>query len=301
MYLPFLSAMELVELTNLSKKSASINDYGLLTENTLDIIQKQKTALSNPVLFDSVQSYFNAIHSSLALDQWYQAFSTLSETCKRKAMKIMSTQLLYLHVVALCLPPEIVKNHIIFFLLDGYKEAVEQFYTVSFVQAFDVYHEIKIELTDDTKPVGPLYAQSQKMRDLIFKMQKNPWYYSLPIVEFEDKQEIAELPEDIKNIYLGGKSIFILPDEQHNFCTPNKICRGTLISSCTGLGSFGLMSGAGAAVGACNGCGPQLACVPIFLKINVGMSCAFGCAVPCFTLLLTSYRKLQEYSEYITI
>src|SRR5262249_16946321 len=136
--------------------------------------------------------------------------------------------------------PEIVKEHIIRHMLDDEEEAVKQFYALPFTQAFSLYHGIKVKLKDGTKPVGPLFAKSEKVREFILDLQKNPWYYYQPIVNFEDKEEIDSLPEDVRNIYLQGKEIFVLPDAQHNNCVPRTLMKNSLIGVIAGLVPAGL-------------------------------------------------------------
>jgi len=185
-----LHAMELVELTNVSKKLPSINEHELLTESIFSDIEDQQQEQSKSVIIISAPEYLEAVHSSLKLDESYNAFRALSDGAKQTVLRTMSVQLLYLHAIAFCLPPEVVKDHIICTLLDDEEEAVKNFYNLPFAQAFNVYHIIKLNLADKSLPVGPLYAQSPQVHELVMKLQKNPWYYSQPIISFEDNEEI---------------------------------------------------------------------------------------------------------------
>jgi len=230
-----LSAMEF-ESTELSKKSSSINGYGSLADNMFSDIENQQQEQSKSVIIISAPEYLEKVHSSLKLDEWCKSFCTLSDGAKRRVVRTMSTQLLYLHAIALCLPPEIVKDHIILALLDDENDAVKNFYDLPFVQAFDLYYDIKSSLADDTIPVGPLYAKSPQVRELILKLQKNPWYYSQPIMSFEDNEA---LPDDIKKMYLRGKEILVLPDDEHNGCAQKKLCAGAFASVVVGTVLFG--------------------------------------------------------------
>lgn len=295
-----LSAME-IELTNLSKKSPSLNSYGSLTENTFDMIQNQKQMLSKLMVSNPVHAYFDELHSSLKLDQLRESFSALPEEGKCKAMKAMSTQLLYLHALALCLPPEIVRNHIVYCMLDEEKEAVEQFYDLPVLYAFDLYHEIKMGLADDTMPVGPLYAKSSQVRGLILELQKDPWYYFHSIVSPEKKEEIDAVSEDIKNMYLHDKTILVLPDDEHNECTPKKLCIVALTASSIGLGTFGIFSAFYASLGACCWCGAKWAFSYPILPMNLSMSFAGAGIYSCLLGLCDGCCSLRHHSQEITI
>jgi len=297
-----LYAMELVELENVSKKSLSINGYESLTENAFDMIQEQKKVFSNPVVINLAYAYLDAVHASLKLDQISRAFCALPAISKREVMSIMSIQLLHLHALVLCFPPEIV-NHIIFCMLNGEKEALEYFYALPFTDAFDLYHEIKTKLADDTKPVGPLYAKSQQVRDLILKVQKKPWYYSRPIVDFENKGEIDLLSGDIKNMYLHDKQILVLPDDEHNRCTQKNLCTQALISGGLGLGSFGALSAVFGMLGACGACGTPagIACSPFVLVTNSVASFGSGGFFFCMLYGGEGCRSLYHHSQEVTI
>ncbi len=292
-----LHAMELIDLTELSL----IDNYGSLTKDTCDIIQQQRQTLANPVFINPAGAYLDAIQSSLKLDQLSRSFSTLSEQHKCEVMRTMSLQLLYLHAIALCFPPEIVKKHIILSLLDGNANAVEQFYTMPFVQAFDLYHEIKEGLSDDTQPVGDLYAESKHVRDLVLKLQKNSWYYAHPVINFEDNEEIGLLPGDIKSMYLGGKKILVLPDDEHNECTPKKLCISALIAGGGGLVIFGGVSAVFAIIEACTKSAIIGPCSPLVLGMNAGAS--FGVVSFSFCMLFScgACNKLRKHSQQVII
>jgi hypothetical protein len=295
-----LHAMEL-EVASLSKKSPSINGYGSLSANVFDDIEDQQQEQSKSVMIMSAPEYLEKVHSSLKLDEWCNAFRTLSEGAKRIVVRTMSTQLLYLHAIVFCLPPEVVKDHIISALLDGEEEAVKIFYGLPFGPAFDVYHDIKSRLADDSLPIGPLYAKSPEVRALILKVQKNPWYYSQPVVNFEDNAEIGLLPDDIKSMYLRGKEILVLPDDEHNECTSKKLCIIALIAGGLGTGLFGGASALGASISAC-GCLPFNPCDPITLGVNLAFS--YGgvtCCVFCGNFGRAGYESLCVHSQKVTI
>jgi len=291
-----LHAMELIDLTQLPL----IDDYGSLTEDTFDIIQQQKQTFSNPVFINPAGAYLDAVQSSLKLDQLHKSFCSLSERSKREVMRTMSLQLLHLHAVALCLPPEIVKDHIILSLLDGNTDAAEQFYNVPFVQAFDLYHEIKEGLSDDTQSIGDLYAQSKQIRDLVLKLHKKPWYYSQPIINFEDNEEIGLLPDDIKSRYLGGKKILVLKEGKRNSVTPKEVCIGALISSGIGMVLFGGSSAVFAIVGACSTTGAKLACSSMVLGVTAGASGGVSSLFFVF-MLCAGCESLRRHAQEITI
>ncbi len=292
-----LHAMELIDLTEVSL----IDDYGSLTKDTCDIIQQQTQTFLNPVFINPAGAYLDAIQSSLKLDQLSRSFCALSEKSKREVMRTMSLQLMYLHAITLCFPPEIVKDHIILSLLDGNTNATEQFYTMPFVQAFDLYHEIKTGLSDDRQPVGDLYAESKQVRDLVLKLQKTPWYYSQPIIDFEDNEEIGLLSGDIKNRYLGGKKILVLPDNAHNKCTPKKLCAYGWMFGGIGLGMFGCLEAIFAIVGAVAGSGAAFACHPMSLLASGSFSVTSTLIPFCYSNVRDGCNSLHRHSQEITI
>lgn len=223
-----LSAMEF-ELTNLSQRSSSINGYGSLTENIFSTIQEQKRELSKSLLVNPVRAYLDEFHASFKLDQVYKSFAALPEKCKRAAMRTMSLQLLYAHALALCLPPEIIKNHIIRLMLDDEGDAVEQFYTLSsFTQAFDVYHEIKTSKKNDDHSIGSVFAKYCKARDLISKALTNSWYSYVPIISQEDIAKIESLDAHIKNSFLHERGIFVTDREIGMYDKSEHFCHKTL-------------------------------------------------------------------------
>jgi hypothetical protein len=63
---------------------------------------------------------------------------------------------------------------------------------------------------------------------------------------------------------------------------------------------FGIIETFLAVVGACNGCGPQLAIHLIAFAVNLPFS-FFGCIVNAFTLAAVASDELYNYSEYKTI
>lgn len=287
-----IHAMEL-ELTELSKKSLSINEYESLADNMFSDIEDQQQEQSKSVMIMSAPEYLEKVHS-LKLDEWGKSFRALSEGAKRKVMRIMSTQLLYLHALAFCLPPEVVKDHIICALLDGENDAVKNFYDLPFGPAFELYHDIKSSLPDKSLPVGLLYAKSPQVRELILGLQKNPWYYFQPIISLEDNEEIGLLSDDMKNMYLAGKKISVISDETRDFFTPKTLCLATLFGCGMGLVSWGIAEGM---VSCCFGGG---VCTPISLKVGGGMVPSVG-LITGASFLGVGYCDLRYRSQQVTI
>lgn len=289
-----LHAMELVELTELSKKSSS-NGYGSLADNIFGDINDQQQEQSKSVIIISAPAYLEAVHASLKLDEWYNAFRALSEGAKRTVLRTMSTQLLYLHAIAFCLPPEIVQDHIICALLDGEEDAVKNFYALPFGPAFDVYHDIKSNLADDSLPVGPLYAKSPQVRELILKLQKNPWYYSQPVISLEDNEEMGLLSDDMKNMYLAGKTISVVSNETLNSLRPKQLCLFSSFVCAIGLVSMGVTGG----IMSCFMSDKTLI-VPTLLKVGAIVLPSTG-LIGCGSVLCVGHSDLRNRSQQVTI
>ncbi len=78
--------------------------------------------------------------------------------------------------------------------------------------------------------------------------------------------------------------------------------RPTLAAGCAGSGTFGIVEGIVAAIGACNGCGPQLACQPLVLGLNYLFLVLLVCLLPWVAFLLIGFDKLHHHfsrSDYI--
>lgn len=294
-----LFAMEL-ELIDFSKQLV-LSDEESFTENIFDTIQEQQIALLQSTEDNSAQTYYNDLYSLLTLDRLPEKFNRLSEKCKREVLQTISTPLLYLHVLAVNLPPDIIKNHIIFCMLDHEEEAVEKFYALPLMRALDIYHTIKSELINDAVRVGPLYAQSSQVRDLILKLQKEPWYYSSSIVNFESKEKIDLLPEELKNTYLHGKKILVLPTNDFATCIPKKIGETALLWCSMGACLFGSVSAIWTVGGLIVGSGYGMACNPLVLSMNSGVSFGFSGVWSCIFCAQKGWQDLCDHSEHMTL
>lgn len=295
-------AMELVELTELSKKSSSMNGYGSLTEDTFDIIQEQKKALNESVT--SIQTNDNTMLSFLSLHTMCQSFKTMSEDDIRLAIKNLPTHLfkskkllLLLSAVMILLPE--VTHYICLHMLDGEKDAADLFFTLPFLQAFDLYHEIKKTKMNDNQTIGSLYVKYYDARDLILKAQESPWYSYVPLMPPEDKEKIDLLDADIKNSFLQEQEIFLTdkefgPGEKLRHCLamalPKPLCMvvtGVGFASCVFTFVFGLT----AAIG-----GIKIACNPGVVSTAIGASIGGGIVAP---FRLCADRDAEEYREQV--
>ncbi len=235
-------------ITSLQAMEIAQEQSPLLTENTLDIIHKQQHALYRPV------KQISSPHS-LPLSEIRKYFCALSDDCKHTIIKTMSTPLLLLSCVAICLPPELVKEHICLPMMDGeimpdlkqeemdnlkkqFDIAAEQFYTTPIGQAFDLYQAIKIWLADDTKPIGPVYAMSQVEQRALLGV-KLSWYYSAPIINGENEELLNGLSDELKQMYLQDKNPVVLKDKRN-------LCKAIGAGSCV----FGSTLGSTIALGA---------------------------------------------------
>lgn len=229
---------------------ASVNNYGSLTENTLNAIRGQEYALYEPIW------HAQAPFSLLSLRDIHNHFCDMPEDDKKATLKTMSTQLLLLSCVATCLPEELVKDHICFFMMDGCKPAAEKFYVTPLLEHFELYHDIKVRLADDTKPIGPLYAASQKDRNMILHV-KTSHASSVPVICRTDKKVIDQIEDSIRDTYLKGMTVSVVRDSRIEECIEKGACytvTGVLILDAfvTG-GLFGVSIVA---------CGKQVVCQP---------------------------------------
>jgi len=242
-------------------------------------IENQQQELSKGVVVNPAAAYLEAVHSSLKLDELHKSFCALSEKSKRTVLRTMSTQLLYLHAIALCLPPEIVKDHIVFYMFDGEKKAIEkavnQFYVLPVIQAFDVYHTIQVELIDDTKPISPLYAASQEERNAI--LIKAPRFSSVVRVNVETKKLLDEMPDELK-VYVKDKKVIVLGEFDRDLYDPKQLTFGVMENGCIAVSSGALVFGVLEGFWALVACGPNLACSPTILIIDAALSGATGAA-----------------------
>ncbi len=286
MCVPLLYAMEVIELEDISNVS-SIHHYESLSEDIFNDIEEQKQAL-----YGSITDY-NTLLTSSSLHQMSQCFYALSDDSKRIVINNMpaclfkSKNLSLLLSAMMLLPPEVIQ-YVCLHMLDGEKDASEQFYVLPFVQALDRYYQIKIGLADDAKPVGPLYLKPEQVCDLaLLRMHEKPWYLPISFVSFDDNKEINSLDETTKNLYLAGKELFVLPEgDGYTLCTKNNLYSIALASG-IGLCAFSLGSGIGATVGALSSGVGSVLCNPAFVVINgvascvLGISASYGCS--CIT------------------
>ncbi len=254
---------------------------------------------------------------SFSLENIRKQFCAMSDDYKRAVMKTMSTQLLLLSCVAIYLPPELVKN-ICLSMMDGkvasdltqekidmlrekIDMAAEVFYTMSIGQAFDLYYGIKIKLKDKTKPIGLLYIASESERNVVLGL-KSSWYYAQPVINFNDKEKIDLLSDDLKQTYLQGQEIFVLPDDAHNAWAPTTLGRNILIGTGAGVGTLGVMSALGALIAVSCGCPvSSILCNPGFLGANLSITGLFALATPFCGLHDDECCGVCRHSHHMTL
>lgn len=221
-----LHAME-IEQTGPSKS----NDYGSFVKKKLNVVRGQMRAW-----YESIQQMQTHRDLSLfSLQDIKKELCAMFDDDKKEIIKNMSTQLLMLSCIATYLPEDVVKDHICLFMLDGCRQEAETFYKTPLIEHFELYHNFKTRLADDTKPIGPLYAASQGERDLILGLQQ-PWYCALPVMCLDRKKMLDEMRDELKQIYTLGKKISVIPDDL------NRLKLNVLISIVPGLLIFGLMA-----------------------------------------------------------
>lgn len=247
----------------------SINNYGSLAENALYSIRGQEGALYKPI--KQVQAYQGIPFSSLSLRDIRQHFCAMSDNCKRAIIKTMSTQLLLLACVATLLPEDLVKDHIGLFVFDGHKGAAEKFYKIPLLEHFELYHDIKLRLADDTKPIGPLYVASQLERLVILRVEA-PF-------NFDGQKAIDEMDNELRAMYLQGETEIVLKPD---LCDPRYLLIPSAICVCGSCVGFGLMQVAMTVLTCCS-CAKAWSC-PLPLMSGVGgivMGSLFGVTTLC--------------------
>lgn len=125
-------------------------------------------------------------------------------------------------------------------------------------------HAMEHELTDSSKAllINDSASLTENTLDIIQEQKK-------ALSTLEDNQ-IDSLSDRIKNIYLKGKEIFVLQNDETNkcACTGKNVCKVCLMASCIGTTIFALLSGTFAAIGACTGHGAEFACHPCIISVS---------------------------------
>lgn len=294
-----LNAMDInnEEQTLSTSLSTTSYGYGALTKNIFHSIEQQRHAVSR------------ASHepvSSLSLKKMNSRFYHMSDECKDNAMKKISARskiLSLLYGMVMTLPPEIVKN-ICLLMMDGeydpnlseeeskewrktIQESANALYSQPFLSAFEVYHEIKTTQADSKRPIGLMYFKYQKDRELIRELKN----LSFPVTRSHYNHILDEkinlLDSDIKNTFLQGKNINVLPGWSYH----------ENIKNC-------LQSGGTFAVPLCL-CGMVLSTTGSCINVSAlkalgaaGLSC--GCLSSCVTSIFYGFL-LKKETEQITL
>lgn len=248
-----------------------LTDYASLTETTFSHIHDQQDVLYQEVAL--VEQDYSVLFS-LSLHQMGKHFGTMSDYDKHVAIKnipvrfFMSENLLLLLGSVMLLPQELVQK-ICVFMMDGriasdltqeeknqmqeeIATAGKQLYIDPLEQAFEVYHGIKVKLSDDSKPIGPLYVASQEERDAVMRMKKL-WYF----MSSEEKKLFDAVDDTFRQTYLQGQEVVVLPYE---VCTLHQMITPIVISGGMTLLSFGCLTG-----------------VLSLLELTFGIPCAVSC------------------------
>ncbi|HLW73069.1 MAG TPA: hypothetical protein VKR54_03395 [Candidatus Babeliales bacterium] len=170
--------------------------------------------LNKPTSKQEARNYVENILPTLKISKIGKSYYDLPAECRGKVICHMSPKVRMLHRVMLWLPEENIKKQIFVYMLDGDEESANIFYEMPVLQAFQVYHAIKISLGDERKPIGPLFRLPQEKRNFIFN-QLNPWHgnYISPVISIEDQQKIHELDKDLHQ-YFAGKEVHVLSDKE---------------------------------------------------------------------------------------
>lgn len=296
------SAME-IELEDLTKEILLINDdsgnkyrgdYGSMSTQR----PVGKTKLSSVKLINEAKKYRRNILPSLKLSEVKEKFSSLSDYGKWQVKKSMSKSLWLLHCIAVQLPEDVIKNHILFYMFDGHEKAAELFYDEPIDKSFQLYQEIKISMKDGNKPIGPLYILPEVNRNFILSTI-NPWHHLAPVITASDQRKIDNLDNTIKE-YLVGKNVMILPEGDKNPC-----CEPENIYFCLGLTLgippllTGMLFGGAAIFGACTGAGGAAQCfyVPEFVYTTLITSSVAGVGFGgcmCFMCGCGTWNNIKE-------
>lgn len=277
----------------------TVNSYVSLAETTFSDIRDQHQVIYQKV--DSGETDYSALFS-LSLCKMCEHSCTMSDYDKHLAINgmpahfFMSENVLLLLGSVMILPQELVKDYICLFLFDGHKAAAEQFYTDPIEQAFDLYHAIRVGLSDDSKPIGPLYVASQSERDAILSVKKL-WYYSLPIIDSEEKKLLNAVSDRLKRTYLQGREVIILP---HDVCTLKQVFNTILISGGMTLLSFGGIAGVVSLMGMFFG--TPLATASNYIALITDAACTGFCgSCGCLCMATKGLCDLYYHSERIII
>jgi hypothetical protein len=300
-----------MEHASLFEESSSINSYESITDTILYDIRQQELALLEPVR-KSAPTHYDVMSSSL--QDMHKKFSEMSDDYKRAVIKAISTRLLLLFCTAICLPKDVVKDHICLYMMDGViapdltqkeineqKEkignATKEFYTMPIAQAFEWYHIIKVNQTDDTKPIGLSYLLSQSEQDLVSQLSPS-WYCSIPIVSQETKKMFDGVRGDLKQ-FLQGKEIVVVSNDNNNMCAPKTACKNCMCSVGFASCVFGSFSGLFALSGlCCSGTGAGAACE--FYPLIISGAFAGGVLL-CGPCAVTHGQECLQCSKRITL
>lgn len=276
-----------------------ICDYGTLTEGIAHGIKQQQQTLQCPS-FDS-----------FSLQEMSAHFHDMSDDDKCNAIKhipayVCASKILsLLYGMVMLLPSEIIENHICLLMMDGenksdlsqeqidkqkeiVKNAATQLYTLSFLHAFDVYHEIKMAQLDDTQSIGSLYLTYLQKRDLVRELQSISSVVTRTKYDSWWKETVNSLDDDLKKTFLSNKNIFVLPG--------NELWLNLLITSGVTLSIGGVVCGSGAGYMSKFG-----GCSALLLEIGIGapfIFCLLATGCVCVSKCCCEQR---ESIEKITI
>jgi len=228
------------------------------------IVKKQTNTVA-----EEIKVYFNTILPKIKLAELSTEYNKLSHSAKYCAFSCMSSQLKFLHSLALSLPTEI-QQDIYIKMLENDQKAGKNFYKERLmIDAFSFYNGIVQKIPKD-KPVAVLYNKSEAQRNEIFDKinalnemrTKRHTIIMMPLTNVINvrQEQFNHIDEDIKPYLMDLYIPKISPLEETAIDISNYI-GGTF---CLFTSFFG--------VGCCIGhvLGPP---VPVLLGSLIGMTC----------------------------